>query len=70
VTVAAIIAWIQVIQSVYQQGDEAVSQLKAVIRQRGIEADNATLDGIIADAEVRKAREDARIAAGQPPAEG
>ena len=43
---------------------EAYATIKAAAQAQGIEADTALLDGVIADAAARKAREDAILDGG------
>lgn len=54
-TVAAVIQWITIGQQVFAQGSGVWTQINAVLKANGIEADTAELDKVIIDAERRKA---------------
>ena len=54
-TLLIALQWLQVGQQVIAAGAGVWSQIQAVLRSNGIEADTSALDEVIADAERRKA---------------
>jgi hypothetical protein len=64
-SIAAIIAWIQIGQQVWEAGDAAIQAVRRALRDHGIDADNALLDTVIASARERKARAEADAGGGE-----
>jgi hypothetical protein len=56
ITIAAIVAWIQIGQQVFEAGTDLWREIKDLLKDHGIDADNEALDAAILDAEARKAR--------------
>ena len=55
-TIAAIIAWIQIGQQVFDQGTALWERIKPLLHDAGIDTDNAALDAVILDAQARRDR--------------
>jgi hypothetical protein len=53
------LAWLSLGQQVITAGEDVWNQIKGVLAANGIEADNAHLDAVIADAARRKAQAEA-----------
>jgi len=62
--IAAILAWIQLGQQVWEAGEPAFRAIKAALTPHGIEMDDSLLNAVIADAAARKARAEADAAGG------
>lgn len=56
ITIAAIIAWIEIGKQVFDQGREVWDKIKPILIDHGIDADNAELDAAFVDAEARRER--------------
>lgn len=54
-SVDGIIKWIGVLQQIQAKGKPAIDAVRAALAAHGIEADNALLDGVIADDARREA---------------
>ena len=52
--IGRVVSWIQVLNQLYAAGKPAIDAVRTVLRDHGIDADNALLDEAAADAARRK----------------